>query len=65
MPRRTKRRRHVRIGEQELRVGASIGVALFPRDGHDAVALLREADDAMYRAKRGQHDGVHFASAAS
>lgn len=55
----------IRVGEQELRVGASIGVALFPRDGHDAVALLREADDAMYRAKRGQHDGVHFAGAAS
>lgn len=54
----------IRVGEQELRVGASIGVALYPRDGHDAVALLREADDAMYRAKRGQHEGVHFASAA-
>lgn len=36
----------------ELRVGASIGIALFPDHGADAAALLRAADAAMYRAKR-------------
>ncbi|WP_281262076.1 diguanylate cyclase domain-containing protein [Azospirillum thermophilum] len=34
------------------RVSTSVGVALFPRDGADSDALLRSADQAMYRAKR-------------
>lgn len=33
-------------------IGASVGVAVFPRDGHDAESLLRSADAAMYRAKQ-------------
>jgi len=35
-----------------LDIGASIGVALFPRHGDDAPTLLRRADVAMYVAKR-------------
>jgi diguanylate cyclase (GGDEF)-like protein len=37
----------------ELQLAASFGVAVCAADG-DAGALLREADDAMYRMKRGQ-----------
>ncbi len=37
---------------QELFMTASIGVALAPRDGSDAAALLRNAEVAMYSAKR-------------
>jgi GGDEF domain-containing protein len=37
---------------QRLPVTASIGAALFPRDGLDAAALARAADADMYRAKR-------------
>ena len=38
--------------EITARIGASIGVALYPDDGIDALALLHCADQAMYLAKR-------------
>lgn len=41
------------IGNLQLRVRPSIGIALCPEDGHTASALLHRADAAMYRAKRG------------
>ena len=36
---------------EEVFVGASIGVSIFPDDAHDVVALQRHADAAMYAAK--------------
>ena len=41
----------LRVGEQSLFVGASLGISLFPGDGEDPMTLLRKADTAMYRAK--------------
>jgi diguanylate cyclase (GGDEF)-like protein len=38
--------------EQPLDVGTSIGIAHFPEHGHDAQTLVRNADIAMYAAKR-------------
>jgi diguanylate cyclase (GGDEF)-like protein/PAS domain S-box-containing protein len=39
------------IGGHDLRVGASIGISVYPQDGADAETLLRMADIAMQRAK--------------
>ena len=37
---------------QSFRVGASLGIALFPEHGRDGSALMKRADVAMYEAKR-------------
>ena len=44
------RRRHT-IDGQDVHVGASVGISLFPDDGIDVDALTRNADAAMYHAK--------------
>lgn len=41
----------VNVKKLELRVGASIGVAIFPEDGIEVPTLLKHADRAMYSAK--------------
>jgi diguanylate cyclase (GGDEF)-like protein/PAS domain S-box-containing protein len=43
----------ITLAERDLFIGASIGIALFPRDGTAAETLLKNADTAMYRAKAG------------
>jgi diguanylate cyclase (GGDEF)-like protein len=39
------------IGGQRLSISASIGLAIYPLDGEDWVALLKCADRSMYRSK--------------
>jgi len=39
------------IGREKLRCPASIGLAQYPRNANTLTGLLREADQAMYRAK--------------
>lgn len=39
------------IGNHEFSISASMGIAMFPRDGNDTPTLLRHADRAMYDAK--------------
>ncbi|MBB6085914.1 putative bifunctional diguanylate cyclase/phosphodiesterase [Wenzhouxiangella marina] len=41
----------VSVDDRLLRVTASIGMSLFPKDGETAEDLLRHADAALYRAK--------------
>jgi diguanylate cyclase (GGDEF)-like protein/PAS domain S-box-containing protein len=48
------------IGEHRLRIGISIGVAVYPMDGVDATALVTHADTALYRAKWAGRGGVAF-----
>ena len=39
------------IGGLQLRIGLSIGIAIYPQHGSDAIKLLANADAALYRAK--------------
>ena len=41
----------IQINQHELVITSSIGIVLFPDDGNDPQALLRNADTAMYHAK--------------
>jgi len=49
-----------RSGGAELRLTASIGASLAPRDGGDFELLLRNADAAMHRVKGQGRDGFQF-----
>jgi len=48
------------IAGRQLRVGLSIGVAIYPTDGTDATALLANADAALDRAKQESRGSVRF-----
>ncbi len=48
----------------EFRATASIGIALYPRDGETADALLRNADIAMYKVKGNGKNGFQLFSPA-
>ncbi len=50
---------------REIYVGASIGIALFPKDAQDSEGLLACADTAMYAAKRAGRNTFRFHSAVS
>ncbi len=47
---------------ESLRVSASIGIALYPTDGQDSETLLKNADTAMYLAKKNGRNGYAFYS---
>ncbi|MBF0218893.1 MAG: EAL domain-containing protein [Gammaproteobacteria bacterium] len=53
------------IHDQPVRVGASIGVTLYPTDAVEADQLLRFADQAMYKAKDGGKGRYHFFNSAA
>ncbi len=48
-------------GSVSLTISASIGISVFPKDGTTAEALIKNADKAMYEAKRTK-SGYAFAS---
>nr|WP_315483896.1 EAL domain-containing protein [uncultured Undibacterium sp.] len=48
------------IGQYDLNVSASIGIAVYPEDGEDLETLLRNADTAMYRAKQDGRNNFRF-----
>lgn len=49
------------IDDQEVRIGCSIGITVFPEHGKEADQLVRNADIAMYHAKdRGRNTYAYF-----
>lgn len=48
----------------EIYMTASIGVALYPVDANDVIALIRNADSALYHAKRAGGDCFEFYASA-
>lgn len=55
----------LKFGNVELSVRPSIGIAVFPTDGRTADALLKNADAAMYRAKRNRCGYSFYEGAAA
>jgi diguanylate cyclase (GGDEF)-like protein/PAS domain S-box-containing protein len=51
------------INHRECRLSVSIGIGIYPDDGDNGQALLKNADDAMYRAKKLGKNGYQFYSA--
>ncbi len=51
----------VRLNQQEFRIGVSIGITIFPEDGQNSEELIKNADMAMYQAKKlGKHRFHYF-----
>ena len=48
------------IENKEFHIGCSIGVSVFPNDGSNPETLLKNADMAMYKAKRSGRNNFQF-----
>ena len=48
------------ISELNVHLSASIGISIYPQDGHDADTLIKNSDAAMYLAKRKGSNNYHF-----
>jgi diguanylate cyclase (GGDEF)-like protein/PAS domain S-box-containing protein len=48
------------IGGRDLHLSGCIGISIYPEDGHDAQALIKNADAAMYMAKGEAADSYRF-----
>lgn len=50
------------VGQHNIRVSVSIGIAIYPHDHTEADSLLKYADDAMYHAKQSGKNRFAFAA---
>jgi diguanylate cyclase (GGDEF)-like protein len=48
------------LAAQDLHIGATIGISMYPDDGTDAETLILNADIAMYHAKNNGRGGYRF-----
>jgi len=53
-----------RIGGHELYISVSIGISVYPDAGADAEMLIKNADAAMYKAKKSGRNSFQFSGAA-
>ncbi|WP_144964977.1 bifunctional diguanylate cyclase/phosphodiesterase [Pseudomonas sp. DE0010] len=56
--------RPFKVAEHDLQLSASLGIVLYPGNGQDQHELLRNADAAMYHAKRVGKNGYSFFDAS-
>lgn len=52
--------RPITVGDHEIALSASIGIAGYPEDGADAATLIANADAAMYAAKTEERNTFRF-----
>ncbi|MEG3753479.1 EAL domain-containing protein [Psychromonas arctica] len=50
------------INDEIIYIGSSVGISIYPDNGRDCSELLRNADTAMYQAKKSEQDNVYFYS---
>ena len=53
-------REEYRIDDHTLKISSSVGIALYPDDGSDTMTLMKNADIAMYKAKKTGRDNFSF-----
>jgi diguanylate cyclase (GGDEF)-like protein len=54
--------RHIVLDDHELRIGASVGISIFPDHGAESDRLIANADSAMYHVKKtGRSNLAYFA----
>ena len=53
-----------KIREHEIYITISIGISIFPKDGRDAHALMKNADTSMYSAKENGRNNYRFYDAS-
>ncbi|MFL1514432.1 putative bifunctional diguanylate cyclase/phosphodiesterase [Pseudomonas prosekii] len=56
--------RSFQVADHDLQISASLGIAMFPGNGHTAQELLMNADAAMYHAKGAGKNGYSFFDAS-
>jgi diguanylate cyclase (GGDEF)-like protein len=50
----------IKLDSREVFIHCSVGVAFFPTDGETTQALMANADNAMYQAKRSKEESICF-----